>query len=207
MISGIKKRTMCLTAVAAVAATLSFGQSTQAGVLIDVQQVGGDVVATLSGSIDTDALIAINGTSSGYNGFLADFGAIAFGTDTTEFWGIDTGDPGGPSMASWVSFGSGAALFGNWDSASGDAFAMFEDLPPAQLGLPVGYVSGTALSAMASRTDTLAAMDFQPGTYVNTFTGVTGITDTITIQIGPVPAPGAMALFGICGLVGARRRR
>ncbi len=175
-----------------VCATLAFVHQASADVTINVIENGGNVEATLSGSLNTDALGSLGGTSGGFNGYQAFQGNIAMNSATSEWFNIDV---------NWTPFGPGT--FGNWDTSSGDPFHMFSN--PA-LGIPIGYVTGTPLSANAAKLgSSFAALGFDVGSYVTILTGPGGRTDTVTVNI--VPASGSLALLGLAGVVGMRRRR
>jgi hypothetical protein len=172
--------------------------TTRAGAVITFEQVGNDVVATASGSLDLSGLGAPTDDFV-QPGLVASIGYLVLSQQTTpnapdEVFSGATG----PS-----SFGSGgffAPSFGTGDTVgvvSGD------------IHVPVGYVSGTPLSA----SDTFAGQTFTtlgltPGTYTYTWS-----TDSLTIQIGAasVPEPSSLAMGSCAALAGLmvwmRRRR
>jgi hypothetical protein len=176
------------------AAAFALAQAASAGVVINIIENGGNVDATLKGKIDKSALGALQGTSTGYDGYYPPGGGLSFTTGNSEFYGI--------SVGTWTPFGAGG--FGNWDTSAGDIFHMFTN---PVLGLPVGYVSNSPLSSSATKFGTnFATLGFNTGTYVTNFTGPNGVSDSVTVNIG-VPAPGSAALLGLAGLAAARRRR
>jgi hypothetical protein len=73
----------------------------------------------------------------------------------------------------------------------------------AAVAVPLGYVSGSALSDMATYAgQTFSTLGVTPGTYE--WTWGTGANQNFTLQIGPataVPEPSALLLLG-AGLVG-----
>lgn len=74
------------------------------------------------------------------------------------------------------------------------------------LVVPLGYVSGTALSdSMTFANQTFASLGMIPGTYVWKWPG-----DSLTLQIGQVPEPASLALLAmgvaVLGLVLRMRR-
>jgi VPDSG-CTERM motif len=79
------------------------------------------------------------------------------------------------------------------------------------LGVPAGYVSGTALSdSMTFDSATFASLGVTPGTYVWTW-GAGGANQSFTLEIGPAGVPdggSTVSLLG-CALLGlaALRRR
>jgi hypothetical protein len=179
--------------ILAFGAAFALAQFATAGVVINILENGSNVDVTLSGSIDTAALGALQGQSTGFNGYLPTGGNISMNSSNSEYFAMDV---------NWTPFGPGG--FGNWDVSGGDAFHMFSN---PVLGIPVGYVSNSPLSASASKLNSsFAALGFDIGTYVTTLTGPNGVSDTVTVNVG-IPAPGSAALLGLAGLATARRRR
>jgi hypothetical protein len=173
-------------------AALALAQFAAGAVVIDIREVGSDIQVNLSGSFDTGALSGFIGQSGGFNGYLPAGGNISMNPSNSDYFAMDV---------NWTSFGPGG--FGTWDISGGDAFHMFSN---PVLGLPVGYVSDSPLSASATKLNSsFAALGFEVGSYVTILTGPNGVSDTVRVNIG-IPAPGALALLGVAGL-GARRRR
>lgn len=179
--------------------TLFFAQYATAAVTINIVESNGNVEAVLNGSLDLNAVGGQQGNSTGFDGYQALAGNLSFTAANTEFYAIDVG--------TWTPFGPGA--FGNWDSSGGDAWAMFSD---PVIGVPVGYVSGAALSSSGTKNNTtFAALGFTPGVYVTTLTNGQN-TDTVTVDIGgaappvvpaaPVPSLGTWALIMLAVLLG-----
>jgi len=174
-------------------AVLALAPYAAADAVINVQEVGADVHATLSGSIDLAALGALISQSPGFNGYLASGGNISMNSSNSDYYAMDV---------NWTAFGAGG--FGNWDISGGDAFHMFSN---PVLGLPVGYTSNSPLSASATKLgSSFASLGFSTGSWVTKLTGPNGVSDTVTVNIG-VPTPGAFALLGLAGVGAARRRR
>ena len=178
---------------AAVALAGSLARPADAAVIIDVTEIGGDVVAVFSGSLDTTGLVFANNvqTPAGVN---PGFGFIGVGAAARTFFdGIN-----GPS-----SFGPGGFL--EADSAFGDYFAIATN--GTRLGFNLGYVSGSDLSGSATwNTSSFTSLGMTPGTYVWTLPS----QDTVTLNIGiePIPEPASLAIFGLgaAGLALLRRR-
>src|SRR5579871_4245820 len=101
---------ICLSVAAAMVCLVSIGQTARAAFTVDFQQVGGNVVATGSGSIDTAALTD-ESLGSGNSGKVApSFGFDVIGPSTvglvSEYVGMS-----GPS-----SFGSGGTTLDTFGS-------------------------------------------------------------------------------------------
>ncbi|WP_213771265.1 PEPxxWA-CTERM sorting domain-containing protein [Bradyrhizobium sp. dw_78] len=169
----------------------------RAAAVITIDQVGSDVIATGSGTINLTDLPIIGEDSESANvskeGGASTILALG-GMGSTK--GSLTSLVAGPS-----SFGNPSGLYFA-SSASGDHFGILEGRPGAQLILPSNYVSGTALSDTTIWDNmTLAGLGFTDGAYVWTWgTGVNA--DSLTLEIGAVPEPStwAMMILGFCGL-------
>jgi hypothetical protein len=179
---------------------LGITQSARASYIVTLQEVGSNVVANGSGTIDyTDLTLSNSGTTS--NQALIGPSAQV----------IQTGPTGPVNFFTYsglltvlTSFGSGGITHAN--TGSGD----FVGIGTA-LAVPQGYVSGAALSdSMTFNSATFATLGVTPGTYVATWgTGVHA--DSFTLQIGPAGVPDAgstlpLLSFASLGLVALRRK-
>src|SRR6478736_2461302 len=115
------------------ALAMALPAAADAAVVINFQQVGADVVATTSGSVDLSGLSFVLQDSS-IAGIRPDVALFAAAAGTGDVYsGV-----AGPS-----SFGPGALDFATSDSGSFFAINGSQHV----VGVPAGYVSGTSLSA------------------------------------------------------------
>ena len=174
-----------------------------AGVIIDVTEAAGNVTFSITGSLNLTGAASAGGYSSYGLGF------IPGGSN----WYIATGGGGSVSAYALTSFagafGTSLTYFSTPSSTSGDNFFIWgQSGATEQVGLPVGYVSGSAInSGMIFNSATIAGFTMTPGTYLYALPN-----DTITLNIGAasgVPEPGTFALigFGLAGLAALRRRQ
>jgi VPDSG-CTERM motif len=171
---------------------------------VTLEQIGSNVVATGSGAFDLTGLTFLtSGQVSGFPGVAPSDGIIHTGPTGLVNFDAYIGFTG-PS-----SFGSGGLAvltnIGSGDPVGIDALV--------QLYLPLGYVSGSALSSSATFNNaTLASLGVTPGTYV--WTWGTGVDQRFTLQIGSVGVPGvpdggstvSLLGFALFGLAALRRK-
>ena len=176
----------------------------EAGIIIDINQVGSDVVATGSGTIDLTGLTPGATTAVAVGTVTPTLARIIEGPDSSTGEDTYTGAMGPRS------FGPGGRIT-NASPGSGDLFGV-QGTGDGFILVPHGYVSGTMLSA----TDTYGGQTFSslgltPGTY--TYHWGTGVhADSLTVQIGPaaaVPEPSTLAggAIGIALALGYAWRR
>jgi hypothetical protein len=173
----------------------------QASVIINVDQIGANVVATASGTIDLTGL-TYDGLGGGEAFIRSEStSAILAGnpsmTDVDCYQGITGPDSFGSGVDTVLASSGGVVDFG-FDATYG-------------LWLPFEYSSGAALSATSTWNDqTLASLGLTPGTYTYTW-GEGAHADSLVLQIGPaagVPEPASWSLAaGAAGLIAMLRRR
>jgi len=179
---------LILTAMAAMLLGTAV-EPTRADITITVLQDGSNVVATGTGSVDLTGL-TFGAVDSGSPATIPDIGLLVVGNSTSS-QSIYTGATG-------PIFGPGGLT--NATSSTGSNFGTNDS--NGVVLLPTGYVSGTSLSGSATWDNkTFATLGLTPGTYQETWTGVTN-EDTITVQIGPAatvapePSTAIVAVFG-----------
>ena len=174
----------------------------EATLVINVNEVGPDVTAIFSGSVDLTGLtLSFTGTGPGFvrgstpalrSGSISLFSPNQLYTGVTSF----------PT-----SMGPGTGNF-NADSATGDLGLGV--LNGGRVFIPSGYVSGSPLAATTTWTgQTFASLGLTPGTYTWAWAA-----DSVVVNIGaatvgaiiPEPATASLALLGLGGLMMRRRR-
>jgi hypothetical protein len=210
------KKAMARAAALGEAMLIGFGLCASpawAAYTVTVQQVGTDVTATGTGSINFSAL-AFWGDESDPALLAASDGAVIVGpatpTNDTYYSGIR-----GPA----ITFGTGGEFFA--DSGSGGIVGLgtFDETSGGVVAVPQDYVSGTSLgTSTATWTNaTISSLGLMPGAYVWGWgSGATADTFTLDIVAGgfggappavPEPATWAMMLLGLAGLAFVRIRR
>jgi hypothetical protein len=181
-------------------AVFTLSSFANAGLIINITELAGNVQASYSGTINLNATDGFRRTGiRGFNGYNASQGIIAFTVSDVEFYGVD--------VSTWAAFGTDN--FGNWDVSNGNALALFSD---QHLGLEAGYISGNSLSGTATKSNSsFAELGFSTGSYLTTFTNG-NVADTVRVNIGQqvsVPEPSTLAIFalGLMGLVSRRFRK
>ena len=181
------------------------GSGANAEIIIKVEQVGSNVVATGSGTLDTTDVTLSSPTffSAGTNPSI---GTLVLGV---------TGLQSGSSFAvsGPASLGTGSFM----SATTGTGSALGVGVPPVSGGghlviVPANYVSGTFLSSMNTwNNTTLAALGVNPGTYTYNW-GSGAHADKLVIDVvSPtvIPEPGTLGLLGtgLIGLAGMARRK
>jgi hypothetical protein len=171
--------------------------------IMNVQQVGPDVVVTGSGTLDLTGL-SQTGSAGAFGEMNPSDGAM-IGGPTADVYLVDIySGASGPG-----SFGNGSDSYGN--SGTGDVAGVFDNGGIGEIFVPSGYSSGDPLSNSTTYDNaTLASLGLAVGSY--TYTWNPGPSDdSLVVNIGTTPLPGALPLFagglGAFGLFGSRRKR
>ena len=184
------------SATAAILALGAFAApSAQAGYVLTLEEVGSNVVANGSGSIDLTGLAL--GPSGQHVFPQMSPGLSEIFTGATTLPEVDVyGGTSGPS-----SFGSGSQTIAS--TGSGDMVGISEG--STALAVPSGYVSGSPLSDTSTYANqTFAKLGLTPGVYEWAWGPGTDQNFTLHIELGVVAAPEpstwAMMLIGFAGL-------
>jgi len=186
-------------------AALGLALRSEASVIINVTQVGSDVVFSASGSLDLTGAILFTAGGLGYQpGFISG----------DPNWYVAPGP--GTAYDSYAltsfdgAFGTSTTFYDNPSSLSGDAFFIWGNggNDPRQVGVAAGYVSDSAInSGMVFSNATIAGLFLTPGTYDYNIPN-----NSIILNIGggtTVPDAGATALFlglALAGVAAFRHR-
>jgi len=161
-----------------------------AAYIVTVQQVGANVVASGSGSLDlTDLSLYGPGSGSPYFPLFDPSFAMIVGS-----YDVNMDEYHGPIVGP-TSFGSGNV---GYSTLSGSGPIVGIAFSAEYIDVPTGYTSGTLLGTSSDTWDnwTLAALGATPGTYTWTW-GSGAHADSFTLNIeSPVPEPASFALLG-----------
>lgn len=180
--------------LAAAAALLCLGQSAMAAYTVNVTEVGGNVVASGSGSINTAALPLVSSAAI----------PVVRGGQALLYIG---GTPHAFSQMDLSPFASitGPASFGTLlvdtepDAVSGGFVGV--DGTAARLFVPHGYVSQSPMASSATwNGKTIASLGLTPGSYTWTW-GAGPTADSFTLVI-PAPAPASIPTLSEWALIG-----
>lgn len=171
----------------------------QAAVVIDITEQGGNVVATASGTLN------LSGLSTGGSGTQPAFmspstGILMLGSPSGNSFDVYTGLLTPPNNGV---FGTGGSTITS--THSGDFLGLIG--VNSSLRVPLGYVSGTAISSTTTwNSTTLATLGVTQGSYVWSW-GSGGTADSVTLNAVPEPATWAVASLCLASGGLALRRR
>ena len=172
----------------------------QAAYIVNATEIGGDVVFEGSGSIDLAAWTYLGWAAGGTAFVDADLGVLTGDSAEVDLYNVPT-DYSGPT-----NIGSGTTRT-DAQAQTGDMTGItFSD---QLLYTPRFYTSDTPLTGTATYTSaTFASLGLTPGSYEWTW-GSGATADSLTLNVGAVPIPAAVWLFGsgLLGLVGVARRK
>jgi hypothetical protein len=159
-----------------------------AGVVIDIAQIGGNVVATGGGTLDLAGLTFFqHGNTPNSPGINPYFGYLFTGPLAKV--DVYTGFAG---TAGW-----GSDVYTPPSTVGGNVFVMFASVN--QMGIPEGYTSGEPLNTSATwDSATFSSLGLNPGTYTYTW-GFGSTADSLTVQVGAssVPEPATIWLLAM----------
>jgi hypothetical protein len=198
-----------------------FARPAQAAYTVDLTQMGSNVVASGSGTLNLAGLTGPITGGSTLSQMDPSIGGIVTGTAGAidVYTGLTGPASFGPGGSTSASIGTGNLVGVESSVTTAASTSSVAALVAAELFVPSRYMSGLPLSDTATYLNkTLAGLGATPGTYTWSWTtpGVSGVSaasdDTFTLVIAAVPEPSTVAQFGVglAGLVLAgmyRRRR
>lgn len=187
-------RTLNYLVVATMVGILGAGLS-QAALVINVNDVGGQVVISATGSINIAAVaVAPTGTNANFSPYNNRNAFYAGDGSNVDYYKVG-----------FANFTLGALSQVIPISSSGPIMVGVE---LDYLVVPAGYVSGSDLSGSTNTySGSIASLGMTVGSQTRTFSNGS-FSDSVTVNVGVVPEPGAwlMGMVGL-GIFGLRRRR
>jgi len=188
----MKRTTVTIVAAVAMLAALS-GSAKAALLTFNLKEVGSNVVGTVSGTLNTNALTQ-SGTRTNTGGLYPSSGGMIVGPEQWQY--------------GWAGLVRTASSFGttNWlpaNTMTGDTVGI--TLGGTKVYVSPSYVSGNALSGGATWLgNSFATLGITKGTYTMTYNGG---TDSVVLQVEAVPEPATMTLLVLGGIATLIRRR
>lgn len=177
-----RRRRLTLIVFALICVSQPFVLSSYGAYTVIVQQIGNNVVATGSGSLDVDGLTP-NTTGTDRARFWASYPLVILGPTTFSNFDWYIGSIKGPST-----LGGGSEFVASAGTGLLVGFAAGYSM---SLVIPVGYVSGAFLgiSTATWNNASFASLGLAAGTYIYSW-GSGQHADTFTVQIGtPAAVP------------------
>lgn len=177
---------------------LALVTTASAGVILNVQEVGSDIVISGGGSLDISTW-TYSSTSSVPLATVSN-DAVRVGLGTADLYTM----PVGFSGIGVLPLGGGYTA----NSASGDLFGIYW-VDETGGGVPTGYASGAPLSGSSTYLNrSFASMGWDVGaSYTWTWNKASGGTDFLTLNVGNVPEPTSVALLMLGGVALLQRGR
>jgi hypothetical protein len=193
------------TILVALASAVSLATPTDAAITVNINEVGSDVIAIGTGSLDLTGLTYQGLFFGGPQSIHAPSATVLLGVRSD----VNQDDPGYSGLVGPSSFGPGNAgcCFGS--GGTGDDFGIVGNrFGPTYVFFSYGYQSGSVLSGSALFLgQSFASLGITPGQYV-----YLAPNDTFTVNIGPIsdavpePSSWVMMLLGF-GVLGFALRR
>ena len=181
-------RLLTLGGIVVLIATTMGAHRADAEFIVDIEQDGGNVSVSGSGSLDLANLTVVGTGYHGASGMDPSQPYLVIGDDSTYYLVDVYSGLTGPS-----NFGPGGDNYPTTGTTTG-----LVGFDGTDLYVPSGYVSGAPLSAsMTFDSTTLAGLGLQDGTYTYTL-GSNPTDDSFVINVGPVaatPLPGSLPLI------------
>lgn len=196
---------------------LAFGiaNESRAGVIVNINQVGSDIVATVSGSLPTSGL-SLTGGGSPQGSVLSVYQSEPFmGLPASNEFAMSNGTANYNSYA--ITQTSGGTVWSSSDLqlspfstvTTVDHFGLSYRETYGEFNISNSYTGGTFSGTVTFENQSLSSLGFNLGTFIYT---IVNTTETITVNIGSsaaVPEPTSMAIFGLgaLGLAYHKRRK
>lgn len=162
---------------------LLVSMSSHAALVVTAIESGGDVILITDpgGSLNLNGLTFVSSPNLSGGALAPLDGGFALGDSSAVAIDAYTGYTGPTTI------GSGALVLAS--SGTGDRFGIA--LSNQGVMVPDGYISGSALTGTSTYASaSFATLGLTPGVYEWSWTG-----DSITLNVGVVPVPGAAGLF------------
>jgi hypothetical protein len=174
----------------------------RAAITIHMAEVGSNVVATLSGAINTlPGAPTQSGNAGVFSGVRPSGGTMVFGF--SKFSGISTIQMNYYTATNYPSnFGSSTSLL-QADSSTASTTMTFRNLSSNNILIDPNYVPGTAVTGTLTwNNKTFSSVGVATGSYVWGWS-----SDSITLNVVPEPSALSLLAVGLGGLIALRRVR